>query len=199
MKQFSEQELLKNIKDGTEDVYEFVFISFYNELCNYSLRLVKDKMTAEEIVQDVFVRLWENRERLSINSSLKAYLYRAVHNLCINYLDHQSVKLKYATTSLKNYSDLVSPVSSDYPIANLLARELDDKINQSLSELPDQCREIFLLIHDDDLSYKEAAAKLGISVNTVKTQLHRAIFRLRESLKDYLPTIVIGTCLLVVM
>lgn len=186
MKHFSEKEILTSIIKGNEAAYEFVFLTFYNDLCVYASGIIKDKTSAEEIVQDVFVKLWEERENLVIKISLKAYLYRAVHNRSINYLDHQSVKQKY-TTSVKNSADLVSPVSADYPIANLIVQELDQKINQSISELPAQCREVFMLIRYDDLSYQDAAVKLGISINTVKTQLQRAISRLRESLKEYLP------------
>ncbi|HEY4785859.1 MAG TPA: RNA polymerase sigma-70 factor [Bacteroidales bacterium] len=196
MKYLSEQEILTNLTKGNETAYEFVFLTFYNELCVYALGIVRDKMAAEEIVQDVFVKLWESREQLTVKTSLKAYLYRAVHNHSINYLSHQSIKEKYAT-SVRNNVDLVSPVSADYPIANLLAQELDEKINQSLLELPEQCRAVFLLIRYHDLTYNETAVKLGISVNTVKTQLQRAISRLRESLKDYLPTVMaIGYLLL---
>jgi len=190
MKRYSEQDILKNIADSAQDVYEFVFLNFYNELCIYALGIIKDKFVAEEIVQDVFVKLWENRDALTIRSSIKAYLYRSVHNFCINHLEHQSVKRKHASASMKDYSNLISPVSPDYPIANLLVQELEDKINQSISELPNQCREIFLLVRYEDLSYSEVALKLGISVNTVKTQLQRALTRLRESLKDYLPIII---------
>ncbi len=192
MKRFSDQEILKNLTIGNEDAFEFIFLTFYNELCNYACSILRDKDTAEEIVQEVFVKLWENRTELSIKLSVKSYLYRAVHNQCINYYDHLQVKQKYASESVKNYRDMVSPVSSDYPIANLLTQELEDTISQSLAALPDQCREVFLLIRYEDLSYNEAAEKLGISINTVKTQLQRAISRLRESLRNYLPIILLS-------
>ena len=187
MKRFSDQEILSNISIGNNDAFEFVFLSFYNELCIYACGILRDIDSAEEIVQDVFVKLWENRVELSIKLSIKAYLYRAVHNQCVNYLDHIQVRKKYALELTKNYRDLISPVSSDHPIANLLVQELEDKINQSLLDLPEQCRKVFLLIRYEDLSYNEAAEKLGISINTVKTQLQRAISRLRENLKNYLP------------
>jgi RNA polymerase sigma-70 factor (ECF subfamily) len=187
VKRFSDQEILRNISIDNADAFEYVFLTYYNELCIHAYSILKDKDNAEEIVQEVFVKLWESRMELSIKQSIKAYLYRTVHNQCINYLDHLLVKKKYAAESSENFRDLISPVSADYPIANLIVQELQDKIDQSLLSLPEQCRKVFLLIRHDDLSYKEAAEKLGVSVNTVKTQLQRAISRLRENLKNYLP------------
>ncbi len=189
MKRFSDQEILKNITLGNEDAFEYVFLNYYNELCVFACGILKSKNTAEEMVQEVFVKLWENRKELTIKLSVKAYLYRSVHNQCINYFEHLQVKQKYTAETVKNYRELISPVSDSYPIANLLVQELEEKINASLSSLPDQCREVFLLIRHEDLTYAEAAEKLGISVNTVKTQLQRALTRLRESLKSYLPMI----------
>jgi RNA polymerase sigma-70 factor (ECF subfamily) len=84
-------------------------------------------------------------------------------------------------------TDLVSPVSSDYPIANLLSAEIDYIIQKAISDLPDQCREVFVKIRHEELSYAQTAEILGISINTVKTQLQRAVSKLRESLKDHLP------------
>jgi len=191
MNLYSDQEIVGNIINSNENAFEFIFLNYYQVLCIYALSIVRDKIIAEEIVQDVFVKLWEKRADLSIKSSLKAYLYRSVHNHGLNYLKHQLVQQKFTADLLVNSSIFVSPLSPDYPLANMLSQELGDKINQSVSALPNQCREVFLLIRYDDHSYEEAAEKLNISINTVKTQLKRAISKLRESLKDYLPTIVI--------
>jgi RNA polymerase sigma-70 factor (family 1) len=187
MKRFSDQEILENINTGNEDAFEFVFLKFYNELCIYAFNILKDKNNSEEIVQEVFFSLWENRKELSIKLSVKAYLYRAVHNQCINFINHEKVRKKYADNEVYKGSELVSPVSSDYPIANLIVQELEERINQSISELPEQCRKVFLLIRYEGLSYGETAIRTGLSVNTIKTQFQRALSRLRESLKNYMP------------
>ncbi len=191
MKQLSDIEIIRNINTGNEDAFEFVFLTLYNELCVYACSILKDRDSAEEIVQEVFLKLWENRLELSIKLSIKAYLYKAVHNRCLNFIDHLQVEKRYAAESAIKRSDFVSPVSFDYPIANILIQELDEKINQSILDLPKQCREVFLLIRHEDLSYIEAAEKLGVSVNTIKTQLQRALSRLRENLKNYLPLLII--------
>jgi RNA polymerase sigma-70 factor (family 1) len=189
MKRFSDPEILNNLSLGNEDAFEYLFLNYYNELCRYACGILKNRNISEEMVQEVFVKLWENRKELTIKSSIKAYLYRSVHNQCINYYEHIQVQQKFTSEAVKNYRDLISPLTDSYPIANLLVQELEKKIDQSLSALPEQCREVFLLIRHDDLSYAEAAEKLGISVNTVKTQLQRALTRLRESLRNYLPII----------
>jgi RNA polymerase sigma-70 factor (ECF subfamily) len=189
MQRLSDQDILRNVNIGNEEAFEFVFLTFYAELCIYAHGILRDQDSAEEIVQEVFVKLWENRKELSINISIKAYLYRAVHNQCNNFINHIQVEKRYVSESAKNGTDLVSPLSSDYPVANILVQELEEKINRTLSDLPKRCREVFLLIRHENLSYNEAAEKLGVSVNTIKTQLQQALLRLRENLKDYLPVL----------
>jgi RNA polymerase sigma-70 factor (family 1) len=186
----TDQELFSNINAGDEASFEYVFITYYDALCKYAYNILKDKSNSEEAVEDIFIKLWENHEVIHINQSIKAYLYKAVHNRCINILNHIKVTNKYVTDSVSNYSDIVSPVSSDYPVANLILKELEKEIDSSLSILPKQCREVFMLIRNEDLSYREAAEKLGVSENTIKTQLHRALISLRNNLKEYLPVIV---------
>jgi RNA polymerase sigma-70 factor (ECF subfamily) len=139
------------------------------------------------MVQDFFVKFWESRKKVQIQISLKAFLYHSIHNQCINYLAHAQVEKKYSNWSLKNHKELVSPLSADYPIANLILNELENTVKHTIDQLPDQCREVFLSVRYEELSYSEAADKLGISVNTLKTQLQRAIGKLREKLKEFLP------------
>ena len=105
----------------------------------------------------------------------------------MNHLHHRKVIENFSVVSLTVSDRLISPVSSDYPVANLLVKELEEKISESISNLPQQCRNVFIMIRYEDLTYKEAANKLGVSVNTIKTQLRRALIHLREDLRNYLP------------
>ena len=192
MKQFSDNELYDRIKNGNQEAFELVFLRYYEELCRYATNILGNKEASEEIVQDVFVKMWETRVTIKIDVSLKAYLYRTIHNYCINQINHWKVRDQYAKDVMHSYhaNFLQSiPFTGDYPIANLIVKELEEKIETSINALPNQCREVFLLIREKELSYQEVADQLNVSLNTVKTQMQRAMSKLREMLKDYLPVI----------
>ena len=184
---YLDSELWINIKGGSQEAFEFLFLKYYQDLCAYANGLLHNHSSAEEIVQDIFVKLWDDRHSTSIELSVKAYLYRAVRNACYNYFEHQKVRQKHALRLTDSGFNSVLPVSPDYPIANLLVQELEIKIEEAIALLPLQCREVFLLCRYENLSYAEVAEQLNVSVNTVKTQLQRALAKLREYLHEYLP------------
>lgn len=194
MGQVTDIELFVKIKSGNQDAFEFIFLRYYEDLCLYAKSITGSKEVSEEIVQDVFVRIWESRESIEISNSVRSYLYRSVHNQCVNELERWKIKNKFVKNTVENvyYNSLLpSPFSNDYPIANLIVKELEEKINESIKSLPAQCREIFLLIREKELSYQQVADKLNVSVNTVKTQMQRAIAKLREMLREYLPLVLL--------
>lgn len=192
MSDFQDADLFLKIRNDNQSAFEVVFLRYYSSLCSYAFTIAGNKDVSEEIVQDIFVKFWENRNQIEINSSLKAYLYRTVHNQCINHLESRKIRNQYSKSQMlayeKNLIEMV-PFSNDYPIANLIAQELEEKIQKSIIALPEQCREVFLLIRIQNKSYQEVANQLGISVNTVKTQMQRAIFKLKDMLQEYLPVI----------
>lgn len=185
---FVDKVLIENIIKGDVESFGIIFKRHYKKLCLYAEDFVKEKSMAEEIVSDVFYKLWENREKLKINTSLQAYLFASVHNNSIKYLEHLKVLNKYkdfATQALQNQELLYS--SGDYPIAHLISQEIETEIKKAIDSLPDQSRQIFCMHRFNDLSYEEIAVKLDLSINTVRTQMMRALKKLRESLKEYLP------------
>ena len=188
-----EQKLIESIKQGNVKSFELIFKSYYSRLCRYARNYVRDKVIAEDLVKDTFIKIWENRSQVTIKSSLSGYLFRSVHNNCVNYITRHSKHLNILNESdLQDISaELIHPLSPDYPVANLIAKELEEKIKQSVQALPDQCREIFILSRIDDLSHEEIAKKKDISANTVKVQIYRALIKLREDLKEYLPAFII--------
>ncbi len=183
---------IDKIKKGDIGAFEILFKQYYKKLCIYAEDFVKEKSMAEEIVSDVFYKIWESRENLNITGSAQAYLYTSVQNTSIKYLEHLKVLKKYnefATNALQN-KELLYPTSDQYPIANLISQEIETEINQAIGALPEQCRQIFCMHRFDDLSYEEIASKLGLSINTIRTQMMRALKKLRESLREYLPLLV---------
>ena len=179
-----EKELIDLIKKGNHKAFELVFKSYYSRLCTYAFHYTQQLEIAEDLVKDTFVLLWEKQESIEIKSSLSGYLFRSVHNACINYLQRE--KKKHFNLSIEEIQALElkikQPLSPDYSIGHLLASETENQIEIEIEKLPDQCREIFKLSRFEGLSHKKIAEKLHISENTVKTQIFRALKKLREAI-----------------
>jgi RNA polymerase sigma-70 factor, ECF subfamily len=183
-----EKDLILKLHDGSEDAFEYIFRKHFVKLCIYAEHFVRDKQAAEEIVEEFFCYFWSNANKIIINSSLSGYIYMSIHNRCLKYLRQEKVRHKYLESGHYIFTDkeLLDNVSDDYPDANLVSKELEDTITEAIKSLPEQCRIIFGLSRFDNLSYLEISVKLGISVNTVKTQMGRALQKMRIKLKDYL-------------
>jgi len=164
-----------------ETAFEQVFKTHFKRLHAYAFTILRDEVEAEEMVQQVFFKLWERNENLTLTGSVSAYLYRAVHNESLNYLKHQKVRSNHqlhVAYSMKN--------EVEHPAKKVMAGELEKKIHTALNELPEQCRTIFQMSRFDELKYREIADKLGISVKTVENQMGKALKLLREKLVDFL-------------
>ncbi len=133
------------------------------------------------MVQDVFLKIWERREHLEFSVSVKSYLYRAVHNACLNLIDKKKKEVRMDDVSLK----IVHPTASAEEKVD--RRELDDAIKKGLEQLPAGCRKVFEMSRFGEMKYKEIADTLGISVKTVEHQMGKALRIMREQLSEYLP------------
>jgi RNA polymerase sigma-70 factor (ECF subfamily) len=173
--------ILERIQHSDESAFEELFRTYYQGLCNYGNSILKDMDEAEEVVQNVFCQFWEKRESLDIQISLKSYLYKMVHNACLNKLKHQKVKNVYEQYQM-NIGQGYSLPASHLAIEN----ELEGKIKEAINALPEQCRIIFCLSRYEELKYAEIANQLDISVKTVENQMGKALRILREKLSDYL-------------
>ena len=187
---FDDKDIMKKMQKGDFVAFEKVFNKYYSKLCLFAEGYVKEPAIAEEIVTELFSKLWEKRKSIEISSSVKSYLFHSVHNNCLKYLEHLKVLKKYETfaTTMIQSRDLLHLSDNSYPLANLISREIEIEIESAINCLPEKCREIFCMHRFDDLNYNEIAQKLDISVNTVRTQMMRALQKLRESLKEYLPS-----------
>jgi RNA polymerase sigma-70 factor (ECF subfamily) len=179
MKSTDETGLFEKIKNSDIQAFEFMFHQYYGYLCLYAAKILNDSDTAEEIVQDFFVRLWEKREQLSIETSVKNYFFRSIKNLCINSIQHDKVKAKHAQKIISEIKNSI--VFDDHYIEPDLAK----KIEESIQLLPEKRREIFLLSREEGLKYREIAEKLNVSIKTVETQMSLAIKTLRDNLKNF--------------
>lgn len=167
------------VKNGDIKVFEKLFRSIYPALCGYALKILKDPDQAEEIVQEVFYVFWKKRENILISTSLKSYLYKAVHNKCLHYIEHQAVVAKYN----KHYEHTESGYYE--PEDALQTGELYTAYKRTLRDLPERCRIIFQMSRKYGLKYHEIAEKLSISVKTVEANMGKALKAFRHSLAEY--------------
>jgi RNA polymerase sigma-70 factor (ECF subfamily) len=165
------------IRNGDIGQFESLFRSSYVSLVRYAKTLIKDHDTAEEIVQDLFFKLWQDKEKLKIESSLNGYLFRSVHNRCLHYIEHSRVVERHAAEILQQQTD-----TQESPSDILNYKELQEKIATILERLPDRCGKIFTMNRFEGLKYTEIAEKLSVSIKTVEANMGRALKEFRKEL-----------------
>lgn len=182
--------VLKELQNQNKTVYKNVFNHFYKGLVLYANNFLFDQQTSEDVVQDVFIWLWENAKNIEIKSSLQAYLYAMVRNKCLNYL--KSVKV----TDDLNVIDLNSMLLLDDDLDSISDEEktiVYNHILKIIETFPESMQQIFKLKFIENYKYEEIADEMGISVNTVKTQLKRAKLKISESLVIIIALLSIGS------
>lgn len=168
-----------SIKKGNIKAYEALFRAYYKPLIIYSERIVNDHDDANEVVQDIFMKLWEKRKTLEIRSSVSSYLYRAVYNNSLQLLKRKKLELKYKQYKLHHKDNSVNPSNE------MIATELNHKIGLLFEQLPENCRIIFKLNRYDGMKYREVAEHLSISIKTVEANMTKALKYFREHLSEY--------------
>jgi RNA polymerase sigma-70 factor (ECF subfamily) len=169
----------------TSKGFEHLFKSMYAALSRYAFTIVTDEMLAEECVQEVFVKVWQQKDNMDKGMNINAYLYRAVHNNAINVLNKNKLTMKYQ----KHIQDSVSEYEHS-PLHNIQAAELQKEIDSAMEKVPEKCRMIFHLSRQEGKTYQEIATLLDLSIKTVENQMSKALRILRLELQDYLPTLV---------
>jgi RNA polymerase sigma-70 factor (ECF subfamily) len=164
-----------------ENAFERLFKSFFRELHVYSFSVLRDWDLAEEVVQTLFLKLWENGSWKRVETSMKSFLYRSVYHESLNVLRQHKVRQSYENNTL-----YVMKNETPHITTRVELNELEERIRRSLNRLPEKCRTVFQLSRFSELKYHEIASQLGISVKTVETQMGKAIRILRNDLKDYL-------------
>lgn len=166
--------------------FEKLFKTHYSRLCSYANLFLNDPDAAEDVVQEVFFKLWKNRADISINTTVKSYLFRAVRNGCMNVIDHISVREAYKIVNEEDIKEAEGNL-----IDGTIVSELEQKIRETIDLLPAERRKIFIMSRFDGLKYREIADQLNISVKTVENQMYQALRFLRERLVDYLPLLLL--------
>jgi RNA polymerase sigma-70 factor, ECF subfamily len=161
--------------------FEKFFKEKYRPLCLVACRYVKNIETAEEIVQDVFVRLWEKRDQINVRGPVQAYVTISVKNNCLNYLKHESIVNTFEKSEIQRI--YLDPSENEDEISDF---ELETAIINAIEELPPQRKKIFILSRTEGLKYTEIAEKMGLSVKTIEAQMGKALKHLRGKLSEYM-------------
>ena len=172
------------IRSGDRKAFEQAFRAWYRVLCAYALPILRDKDEAEEAVQNVYYNIWAKRENIQVTGPLKSYLYRAVHNECLNRIKHLKVRAAYA--------DDYRSVNSTHTTSekSIETKELGRQISSAIGSLPEQCGLVFRMNRFENMKYAEIAEKLNISVKTVESHMGKALKILRVKLADYMPLVI---------
>ena len=170
----NDSELMEKISQGHEESFATLFDCYYPSLCFYTNKYIHDLDESRSLIQEIFIDIWIKRNRLKINQSVKAYLFKSAHNKARDYLKHKAIELKY-----ENEHPFAEAVNDPDLIEEA---ELNARINKAINELPEKCREIFILCRFEELRYSEIANRLEISVKTVEMQMGIALKKLRTKL-----------------
>lgn len=172
-------EIIRRIREGDVKEFESLFRSSYVSLVRYARIIIKDQDTSEEIVQDLFCKIWQDRKKLNIESSLNGYLFRSVHNRCLHHIEHLKVVEKHAEEM-----SLRQPERQENPADILQYAELQGRIAMILENLPERCGQIFYMNRFEGLKYSEIAEKLSISIKTVEANMGKALREFRKELAE---------------
>lgn len=170
-----QDKLTEGLKNGDQKVFNSIFEAYYAPLCRYCTQIVYDPDVAEEIVQDLFCKIWIKREELEITTSLKAYLYKAVLNHSVNHLNYTKLEDKY-----REYVGFSLNEGPDSPIDLLGEEDIKRILSLAVMKMPEKRRMIFEMSRKEELKYSEIAEKLNISQKTVEAQISKALDYLRK-------------------
>ncbi len=173
--------LISRLRDGEESAYKALFSEYYKVLTVFANKYLRDIEASKELVQDLFVHIYERRENLEINSSLKSYLFRSTHNRCINYINAQKIRSKYAEHV--NFTTDIQDNSLEHQVNTT---EIENALYLAIGDLPPKCRSIFKMNRFEGLSNTEIAEKLKLSKRTVETQISKALKILRVKMEPYM-------------
>lgn len=156
--------------------FEKLFKEYYERLCAYANSIIKDSDAVDDIVHEVFIKVWEKRHEMSETQSVKSYLYTSVHNRCLNFIRDN----KRFTEGSEYFDNANLSDNADEELIH--QTELEEKVHAAIKKLPEKCKEVFELCKLQELKYAEVSEKLGISIKTVESHMGKALKVLREEL-----------------
>ena len=187
--------IINQLRVGSADAYRYLFDSEYGVMCRFAYHMLHDRAVAESIADDVVYSIWEHRESLAVAGTLRSYLLGAVRYRCINELKARRRRLAVrditCDIATADEARLLETLFVDvsHPLGTLIEKELEQRLSDGIAKLPDECRRVFEKSRFERKTYREIADETGISVNTVKYHIKRALAFLQEYMRDYLAMI----------
>jgi RNA polymerase sigma-70 factor (ECF subfamily) len=166
-----------------ENKLKILFEKYFDKLTIYAYSILHQQEVAEEVVSDVFMNIWEKKESLLKEENLQAYLFKAAHNKCIDYLRSQKTIKNQKTITLYSVLENEILVDPHFVLEEIFSKNLEEAILKAIEKLPEKRKEIFLLNRIENLSYQQIAEKLSLSINSVKTQISRSVEFLRKEIQ----------------
>jgi len=173
------EELLRSLRDGEHSAMEYFYHTYWEVVFDTAYKRVRDEEIAQDITQEIFISVWENRERLHIKSSLEAWLKGAVKYKVINYFKSSIVREKYEEDLVQLIGNQAEPSSAE---SMIMLKELNQQLDHAMLELPEKMRVIFFMSRRQQKSTKEISDELNLSAQTVKNQLSAALKLIRKKL-----------------
>ncbi|TSA38743.1 MAG: RNA polymerase sigma-70 factor [Porphyromonadaceae bacterium] len=180
-----EKYLLEELRRGNKAAFTLLFHKYYKDLVIFGGNFLHDKGRCEDIVQDIFLKLWTNHEEFEIDSSLKSFMLRSVQNSCLDELRHRKVVREH-----ESYSEWVDFTDNNDTENYILYSDLKSSLDEALNKLPEVCREAFQMNRFEGLKYKEIAERLNVSERTIEVRIGKAIGLLRHYLKAFFVTFI---------
>jgi len=174
----SDHELVERLSSGDMGAFREIYRKYAPVMKAFALKFT-DRVTAEDLVQDVFMRIWVARETLPVGESLQAYLFRSVRNRCINYLEHLRIKANYEAREMIDLQIREAGYFQS-PEQMFIKQEQMEQIRREIEKLPEKNRRVFQMAYNDEMKAAEIAEKLHLSVRTVETQIYKALKTLRS-------------------
>jgi RNA polymerase sigma-70 factor (family 1) len=176
-----ERLLLLRLTNGDKEAFSAIFTAYYSDLVMFASGFTHESITAEEIVQETFIKLWEDHKSSNIIGSLRSYLLKSVQNRCIDWYRHKKIRQIHYEEVINN------SILYEYNTDNYIFRsELEGLIKKAMLLIPPECAEAFRMNREQGLKYQEIAEKLNVSVRTIEVRIGKALYLLREQLHDYL-------------
>ena len=183
------QEYVIALKLGNEWALKLIMDQWYSRLYNFAIGYLKNERNAEEVIQDVFLQLWDNREKLTDNTSINAYLFTLTRNRCIDVIRRERLLIQFHTDKKEEYIYLTNSYHalSDPVLDHIFEKEFQNEIDKTVNALPDQCQKVFYLSREKGLKNKEISELLHISQKTVETHITKALKTIRLTLEKKFP------------
>jgi RNA polymerase sigma-70 factor (ECF subfamily) len=175
VKEYSEEEIIANLRNGNENAFKLIFDIYYRPLTLFAFKYMGDIEESKEIVQEFFIRLWSRHDKIVFEFSLKAYLYQAVRNACLNQIESKKA-------FERKTRDYIPPeISNDDPFEKMVAAEQEERLMNAIDKLPEKCKQIFFMSRMQNVSNQDIANQLNLSIKTIEGQITIALKRLRDT------------------